>query len=199
MVVVAAGSGTRFTGDKLLTEIEGRPLVEITVSRLLPLVDELVLVCRADQRARLQAIGVPLTTGGETRTESEVAGLAALDGHHEFVGIHDGARPNIFAGLVTRLFDAAGAHGGAIPVLPASGPIIDIKSGAVVENAMTAQTPQVFRGAVLSDAYRVAGDDPAYDTAEVVRRHGTTSIAAVAGDPRNRKVTYLEDLDWVIR
>ena len=64
--MVAAGSGTRFEGDKLMTPLGGRLLVELTVTRLLPLVDELVLVCRADQQEELSSLGVRTTTGGPT-------------------------------------------------------------------------------------------------------------------------------------
>lgn len=198
MVVVAAGSGTRFEGDKLMTPLGGRLLVELTVSRLRPLVDELVLVCRADQQAELESLGVTLAVGGPTRTASEIAGLEAVQGDHELIGIHDGARPNVFPGLVERLFAAARTHGGAVPVLPLSGPLVDRERGAPVGDVMSAQTPQVFRAEILLDAYGRFAYPPAHDTAEVVRRRGGSRIAAVPGDPRNLKVTYRGDLALVI-
>lgn len=198
MVVVAAGSGTRFEGDKLMTPLGGGLLVELTVTRLLPLVDELVLVCRADQQEELSSLGVRTATGGATRTDSEIAGLDALGDRHELIGIHDGARPNVFPGLVERLYAAAREHGGAVPVLPLPGPVVARETAAHVDGVMSAQTPQVFRADVLIEAYREFASPPAHDTAEVVRRHGAVRIAAVPGDPRNLKVTYRDDLARVI-
>src|SRR5690606_35060449 len=113
MGVVAAGSGTRFEGDKLMTPLGGRLLVELTVTRLLPLVDERGRVCRAVQQVEHSPLGVRSPTGGATRTDSEIAGLDALGDRHELIGIRDGARPNVFPGLVERLYAAAPERGGA--------------------------------------------------------------------------------------
>ncbi|MFO7299785.1 MAG: 2-C-methyl-D-erythritol 4-phosphate cytidylyltransferase [Actinomycetes bacterium] len=198
MVVVAAGSGTRFDGDKLMTPLGGRLLIELTVNRLLPLVDELVLVCRPDQQEELSSLGVTLADGGPTRTDSEISGLRALRGDHELIGIHDGARPNVFCGLVERLFAAAREHGGAVPVIPVRGPVVSRADGSPMPELMGAQTPQVFRSEVLLEAFRRYAGEPAHDTAEVVGRLGAIRIAAVPGDPRNVKVTYRDDLAKVI-
>ncbi len=199
MVVVAAGSGSRFSGDKTLTSVDGRPLVSLTVARVLPLVDEVVLVCRPDQRDALAYLGVTLAEGGATRTDSEAAGLAALSAVHDLIGIHDGARPNLFPGLVERLFGAASTHGGAVPVLAPSSPIVDLDTGRVVSSARAVQTPQVFSGPELIAAYEDRGDVDGHDTVDVVQSFGSLTIAAVPGDPRNIKVTYPADLDRVIR
>lgn len=199
MVVVAAGSGSRFSGDKTLTSVDGRPLVSLTVARVLPLVDEVVLVCRPDQRDALGHLGVTLVDGGATRTDSEAAGLTALSAVHDLIGIHDGARPNLFPGLVHRIFVAASTHGGAVPVLAPNSPIVDLDSGQVVSAAHSVQTPQVFSGPDLIAAFEDRVDVNGHDTVDVVQRFGSVRIAAVAGDPRNIKVTYPADLARVIR
>lgn len=183
----------------MLVDIDGRPLAALTVTRIQPLVDEVVLVCRPDQRAALEHLGVTMADGGATRTESEASGLAAMTGEHDLIGIHDGARPNVFPGLVERLFAAASTHGGAVPVLALDTPVVDLATAEVVENALAAQTPQVFRGPALRAAYQDRGGIDGHDTVEVVQRHSDLRIAAVPGDPRNIKVTYRHDLDRVVR
>jgi 2-C-methyl-D-erythritol 4-phosphate cytidylyltransferase len=199
MVVVAAGTGSRFAGDKTLVEVDGRPLVAVTVERLKHLVDELVLVCRRDQWGVLADLGVPLVEGGDTRTESEIAGLRALAGSHDLVGIHDGARPNVFPELVERLFAAAASSGGAIPVI-AVGPLVEVGSDRPVRDAFAAQTPQVFAAGPLLSAYTQAERDgfTGHDTADVVQAYTDLEVTAVDGDPRNGKVTFPEDLQIVI-
>lgn len=197
--MVAAGSGSRFSGDKTLADLDGRPLVALTVSRVRRLVDEVVLVCRPDQRDALEHLGVAMVDGGATRTDSEAAGLAALASDHALVGVHDGARPNVFPDLVERLFRSAADHGGAAPVLAPSTPIVEKRTGRIVRGALGVQTPQVFRGRELIDAYRGRGDEDGHDTVDLVQRLTDLRIAAVTGDPRNIKVTYPADLAWVIR
>lgn len=182
-----------------MTSVDGRPLVSLTVTRILPLVDEVVLVCRPDQRDALAHFGVTLVDGGDTRTDSEAAGLTALSAVHDLIGIHDGARPNLFPGLVERLFGAASTHGGAVPVLAPGSPIVELDSGQIVRAARAVQTPQVFSGPELIAAYEDRADVNGHDTVDVVQRFGSLTIAAVPGDPRNIKVTYPADLARVIR
>jgi 2-C-methyl-D-erythritol 4-phosphate cytidylyltransferase len=58
------------------------------------------------------------------------------------------------------------------------------------------QTPQAFRARELLAAYRAAtaAGFHGVDTAETVEHHGDLTVAVVAGDPDNRKVTFAEDL-----
>ena len=55
MVIVGAGSSTRFGADKLLTEVAGRPLIEHTIEAVRPHVDVCVVVCRPEVAERLTA------------------------------------------------------------------------------------------------------------------------------------------------
>ena len=143
--------------------------------------------------------GADLVPGGPSRTASERAGLEAIGEPARLVGIHDGARPMVPADLIETLFDTAARVGGAVPVVPASGPIVGQSDLAPVTNAFIAQTPQVFRGEPLMAAYAaaaVAGYE-AQDTAAIVRRFAEIDIEGVPGDPDNLKVTVPGDLDLV--
>ncbi len=200
MIIVAAGSSTRFGSDKLMSEIAGRPLITHTVAAIVGLVDHCVVVVRADQVAAIEAmeLGVEVVSGGATRTESESAGLAAVP-PNRLIGIHDGARPAVSAALIERLFAAAALSGGAVPELPPHAPLVERDTLAPVENAVAVQTPQVFRGPELQAAYQAArrAGFTGYDTADIVHEFTNLEITSVPGDPLNIKITYPEDLDQV--
>ncbi len=201
MIVVGAGSSTRFGADKLLTDVAGRPLITHTVDALVATVDICVVVCGPNVAAELRRTHpeVVLTPGGMTRTQSEMAGLAALDSEVDLIGIHDGARPVIQSGLVERLFVEAARTGGAVPVLDTPGVIVERENLVTIPGLKRAQTPQVFRGPELRVAYERAEREgfEAFDTAEVMQRYSDVTIVGIAGDPANIKVTFPDDLEYV--
>jgi 2-C-methyl-D-erythritol 4-phosphate cytidylyltransferase len=143
--------------------------------------------------------GADLVEGGPSRTASELAGLEAIGEPAKLVGIHDGARPMVTADLIETLFGTAARVGGAVPVVPASGPIVRQSDLVPVENAVIAQTPQVFRAEPLLAAYAAASvvGFEAQDTAAIARRFADVDIESVPGAPDNLKVTVPGDLDLV--
>ncbi len=202
MVVVAGGSAIRFGSDKLMSTINGVPLIALTIQSILPTVDECVLVARASHVEPLSAmeLGVTVVPGGETRTESEMCGLAAAP-HSALIGVHDGARPVVDPRLVDRLFEQATLVGGAIPTLSSESTLIDRSDQQPLRGVVRVQTPQVFWGPELKAAYLAAGREGfvGHDTADVVQRFTNLEIAAVPGDRNNIKVTYPADLEEVRR
>ncbi|HIE21158.1 MAG TPA: hypothetical protein EYP73_00995 [Acidimicrobiia bacterium] len=201
MIVVGAGSSSRFGGDKLMAEVAGRPLVAHTMKAVAGAAEICVLVCRAEQQPALNdlGLGVTIVPGGATRTVSEMAGLAALGGEIDLIAIHDAARPLVKRTLVETLYETAADVGGAVPVLEPNRILIDRRTLRPLEGAMLAQTPQVFRGPELLGAYVRAAQAgfEGLDTADVMLEFGDVPIAAVPGDPTNLKVTYPEDLSLV--
>ena len=201
MIVVAGGSSTRFGGDKLMKPIGGLPLVAYTVLAVAPHVDRCVLVSREDHLETLAALGLPaeIVTGGPTRTTSELAGLAALDGETDVIGIHDGARPMVSARLVREVLATAAEEGGAVPMLAPARTLITRAELMPVEEIGVTQTPQAFRGSILLSAYTKAAEAEyeGLDTADVIQRFSHQTIATVTGDPENIKVTYPEDFDLI--
>ena len=199
MVIVGAGSSTRFGADKLLTEVAGRPLIEHTIEAVRPHVDVCVVVCRPEVAERLRRSDLTVFPGGPTRTRSEMAGVAALGSDVDLVGIHDAARPLVSPALLHRLFEVAAIEGGALPMVAAEGLIIDRTTHLPVTGVHGAQTPQVFRGTELFSAYRQAAADDfeGHDTVDVMQRYGRVRIVALPGDPHNVKITYPGDLKRV--
>ncbi|MFQ5523590.1 MAG: 2-C-methyl-D-erythritol 4-phosphate cytidylyltransferase, partial [Acidimicrobiia bacterium] len=183
MIVVGGGSSTRFGGDKLMSDVAGRPLVAHTLAAVASTAEVIVLVCRPDQQALLEQLnlGVIIVPGGATRTASEMAGLAGLSGEVDLIAIHDAARPLVSQDLVEALYRKAAQVGGAVPVVKTEQILIDRHTLRPLHDTGRAQTPQVFRGPELLSAYVRAAQAgfEGLDTADVMLRFGEVPIAVV--------------------
>lgn len=206
IVVVAAGSSSRFGADKLAVRLGGRTVLERAVASVrAPFPDApVVLVVRPDdvetEAERWRATGLRVVAGGPRRQDSVRLGCEALDAAGATVMlIHDGARPFVPAADVRAVAAAAAAAGAALLVAPVVDTIKRVGGGdvcATVPRADLARalTPQAFRSDVLRRAWAQAGAGEWTDEAALVESAGGT-VAAVPGDPRNVKVTRPQDLD----
>lgn len=203
MIIVAGGTASRFGGDKLMADVAGRPLIAHTILAVAGSADLTVVAARADLVGAIDELelGVAVTAGGETRTDSELAGLTALGREFDLIAVHDGARPLITDDLADLLFRTAAEIGGAVPCIDLEKPLIERRTMRKVTGAVRVQTPQAFRGPELLAAYvKVAQTSfEGHDTVDVVHRFSELEVAAVPGDPRNIKVTYQDDLEVVRR
>ena len=201
MVVVGGGSSSRFGSDKLLADVDGRPLLKVNVERVAPVGDQVVLVVREQIRDHATKLGLEATIviGGSTRTQSEQAGLNAIDREIDLVGVHDAARPMVRPGLIEELFRRAGEVGGAVPLVESQQVLLSREGLSPIADLRRAQTPQVFRAGPLLASYELATQTgfEGHDTAEVVMEFSNLDVAWVPGDETNIKVTYPSDLDEV--
>jgi 2-C-methyl-D-erythritol 4-phosphate cytidylyltransferase len=206
-IVAAAGSGLRLGADrpKALVPLAGRPLVCWAVEGLLAGgVAEVVVAVPAVDRAAFAAVlgdDVTLVVGGDTRTASVRAALAAVGEGADAVLVHDAARPLTPPEVVARVLAALAAGAPAVvPVLPVVDTTVVVDDdGAVVDAVPRAplrrvQTPQGFDRAALVAAYaRLPEGEELTDDAAVVRAAGIP-VTTVAGDERAAKVTVPHDL-----
>ncbi|GBE21119.1 MAG TPA: 2-C-methyl-D-erythritol 4-phosphate cytidylyltransferase [Actinobacteria bacterium] len=216
-IVLAGGSGSRARIDinKVYLPIRGRPMLAYSLDTMdkSDAVDVIVLVVREVDREQAELlvqqneVGTPtmIVVGGRTRQASEYEGLTALadrieSGEIDCVVIHDGARPFMSAKLLERVIARARRDGGAIPGYVPEEPLYETQDGLIVSLAegdlRKVQTPQGFHALPLLQAYRRAkrAGFEGVDTAETVERFSDLPIRVVAGDPRNIKVTYVEDI-----
>jgi 2-C-methyl-D-erythritol 4-phosphate cytidylyltransferase len=154
-----------------------------------------------------------MVPGGERRQDSVGAGLAAVsrlshevDGTpkpYEWVAVHDGARPLLTPGLISRGLAAARSVGAAIAALPAIETVKTVDASGTItgtperSNLWLAQTPQIFRMSLLVSAYdalRERPDSPdATDDARLVELMGHP-VKVYEGERTNIKITTPQDL-----
>jgi 2-C-methyl-D-erythritol 4-phosphate cytidylyltransferase len=215
-LIPAAGSGSRVAGTrpKQYALLAGKPMLwhaDAAVCRA-PVEQVFVVLAPGDQdfaRGDWSAFAgkvEPLFCGGETRRDSVfnglVAAMAAVDAD-DWVLVHDAARPCLPAADLARLHEECrgDAIGGilALPVAETVKRASKDEAGAqrvagTEDRAQLwlAQTPQMFRAALLAEALGKA-KPTVTDEASAVEQMGLRP-RLVLGSRENLKVTYPEDL-----
>ncbi|HEY8545046.1 MAG TPA: 2-C-methyl-D-erythritol 4-phosphate cytidylyltransferase [Acidimicrobiales bacterium] len=193
-IVVAAGSGTRFGQPKQYLPLGGRRVLDWSLVAARACSDGVVLVVAPDHADRPEPAADVVVAGGDTRSASVRAGLAAVPSDAEVVLVHDGARPLAPADLFTAVI-AAVAEGSADAVVPGV-PVVDTirsRTRGVVDRSdlVIVQTPQGFTAAALRAAHADGAEGT--DDASLVEARGGT-VRVVPGAPTNLKITYPADL-----
>jgi 2-C-methyl-D-erythritol 4-phosphate cytidylyltransferase len=195
--------------DKLWIDLCGQPLLARTIAAVaaLPNLAELVVVASPDTLARAaDLIGQEpwskvnqWVQGGATRQDSVYCGLQVL-GDHPIVLIHDGARPLVRLETLQRGVAAALVHGAVLAAVPVTDTIKSVDGDERVRSTLdrtvlrAAQTPQVFAGPLLREAYARVGAARAEctDDAAVAESAGLP-VHTFLGDRDNIKVSTPAD------
>lgn len=210
---MAAGKGTRL-GDGPLKQYRLLAGVPVVLRALRPFtshpdVAQVVLVLPAaeaaappDFLAELRGQGLVLAAGGEERSASVAAGLAALRPECTVVVVHDGARPFVDREVIDGVIRGARAGHGAIAAVPVSDTLKEADAAEPTRVARTvsrdrlwrAQTPQGFPRDLLVRAHAHAMEHglTATDDAALVEACGG-KVLLVADSQRNLKITTVED------
>lgn len=207
-IIVAGGSGTRLGGPvpKQFQFVKGRPLLMWAIEAFhrydasMPLIVVLPQahfeIWRALCMGHRFFIEHQVVAGGEQRYHSVKAGLEKVEGDG-LVAVHDGVRPLVSTDLIARCFDAAHAHGAAIPVVPVVPSVRETTadgSRALDRSKLLAvQTPQCFHTDLLRKAFALPYDPTFTDEATMVERLGV-KVSLVEGEENNIKVTSAMDM-----
>jgi 2-C-methyl-D-erythritol 4-phosphate cytidylyltransferase len=197
VIVVAAGSGSRFGRPKQYEELAGRPVLDWSLAAASATAtgpdDGVVLVVRADRASEPASGADRVVAGGTTRSSSVRAGLAAVPGDADVIVVHDGARPLAGAELFARVVEAVREDAdAAVPAVEVTDTLRHRSGGAVDRDGLVAvQTPQAFRAAVLRRAHAAAPE--ATDDASLVEAAGG-KVVVVDGSLANLKITRPIDL-----
>ena len=173
-IVLSGGMGRRFgtATPKQLLPLNGRPLIAVTLTRLLgPASHDRAVVVAAENtleehRRILDDYGfsrVRVVRGGRERQDSVCQGLASFaDRPPGTVVIHDGARPFVSYNDVVDAVKRLGDRDGIIFAQAASDSIKYSADGETVQDHLDrqtvwrAQTPQIFRYAPIQQALAAA-------------------------------------------
>jgi 2-C-methyl-D-erythritol 4-phosphate cytidylyltransferase len=207
--ILAAGSSSRAGTDKITADLGGQPVLAWSLASALAsgAFQRIVVVVRPDlPRGPIEAIvksrapEATVVAGGETRTQSSWAALAAAD-DAEVIAIHDSARPFVPPSLFVRCVDIALIEGTAVAGLPLADTVRRADEAGVAieevsrEGLWSAQTPQAFQRTILERARVAVGDRSFGDDAAAVRAAGLP-VRMVLGERRNLKITTMEDLSY---
>lgn len=222
VLIPAAGSGSRFGArvPKQYLELgNGRTVLEVTVAAFLaePWISRVAVVVQPDDPLVLRLPGLRhpkvllVRRGGQSRRDTVLNGLKALAQRglvqpHDWVHVHDAARPGIDSQTLRRL----AAHlehepCGALLCTPVTDTVKRIdsraslaatqefRSGGTVDRSRLwlAQTPQTFRFAPLRKALEAHPN--VTDEAGAIEAEGGRP-RMVMGSRLNLKITTAEDL-----
>jgi len=211
-IIAAAGFGRRMKTDrpKQLLVLNGTPILVHTIRKFdsCSAIDYIIVTAPRESvdeiKDLVEAAGfkksVIVIEGGERRQDSVAMGLQHLQPGTDIVAVHDGVRPFVSVEDIENVVRQAGLTGAAILGVP----IVDtvkqaerefVDSTLTREHLILAQTPQVFRTAILKEAFDRAAKDEYYGTDEssLVERLGHP-VAIVRGSERNIKITRPSDL-----
>jgi 2-C-methyl-D-erythritol 4-phosphate cytidylyltransferase len=215
----AAGVGARMGAGhpKQYLDIHGRPMIwhAIRAFERHPAIDRVYVVLSADDGwwadtdwSAFAKMSV-LRCGGDTRAASVANGLRAMAGEvgpEDWVLVHDAARPCLSRVLLDKLLaELAGDAVGGILAAPVADTLKRAGEGQRIRETVSrdrlwgAQTPQMFRHALLLQALELAGN-AVTDEASALEFMGL-SPRLVESDLTNLKVTYPRDLEvaaWLL-
>jgi len=211
-LVPAGGRGQRFGGDtpKQLISIAGKPVLAWTIDRLLSSgLAGLTVALPAEWLPKAKEIlpaddRISWVPGGATRQLSVEACLRTCPPDTSLVLVHDGARPVVSRRDLLATVEAVGDADGAILGRPLADTLKKIEGGRILSTVdrsslFRAETPQVFKTAVLTRALQQCAADGfvGTDEASIVERLDDVSIRVVAATGPNPKLTEPQDLPWV--
>jgi 2-C-methyl-D-erythritol 4-phosphate cytidylyltransferase len=212
VVIPAAGTGSRMNSEipKQYLSLAGRPIIEHTlkVFAASPHIQSVIVALSPDDaywdRFNIET-GEKITAvrcGGDSRAATVLNALGYLKTHassDDWVLVHDAVRPGLsqtaLARLLTTLQDDPVGGILAVPLadtLKRADTASHIARTEPRENLWLAQTPQMFRLGVLQEALMAVGDSPT-DESQAVEALGLQP-RLVAGEARNFKITYPQDL-----
>lgn len=221
LVITAAGGSSRWSGNASLSKKEFATLKNgktVLFSSLMsvykPLEEYIKAVAivyhpvfleetkqalefdKLDEKTKSKLIFVK---GGDSRAESTKNGIEALKTiQADYIITHDGARPFASENLVKHIFEDVLVYSVSVPYLSLTDSIKMVKGEFAIANVkreeyVSVQTPQVFKKAILEEAYSKYYDSNATDDSALVFNSGH-SVHLVKGERKNKKITYKEDI-----
>ena len=210
-IIVAAGSSRRMGFDKIFSNLAGEPVLmhSLRAFQNASCVERILIVTREERLAEVAELGRGFSKfcravpGGAERHHSVWAGLRAFDPRsYHYVGIHDGARPLVFPDLIEACLATAMEHGAASCAVPVTDTVKRASPAQIVLESVdrtglwAMQTPQIFRTALILDAYEkiIEKGDLVTDEVSAMQKHGR-EVALLRNEDWNFKITYPRDLE----
>ncbi len=219
-LIPAAGSGTRMGKGfrKQYLTLDGKEILNWTLENLLSqnCIDDVVIIVPTEDIVEVQekvkkwlalaSICTPFKVvgGGETRQASVYQGLLALDGHTDYVLIHDGVRPFVPYRQICEFLDVIMDDmtiDGVIAGIQVTDTLKRTDGDAIIMETLdrshmwAVQTPQIFGFDLLKSAHELAANRrlEVTDDAALLEILGKRT-KIVHSDAENIKITKPFDL-----
>lgn len=214
-IVAAAGVGKRMGlgYPKQFLEHEGKPIFIHTLEKINSsnLVTDIVVVTNSEyiedvenycKEYLIDKVRV-VVAGGKERQDSIYNAIEQCS-DSDIIGVQDGVRPSLedrFIEEAYQVLTGKESIDGVVVGVPVKDTIKVVDENGIIQSTpvrstlVAAQTPQVFRGAVLVKAYEKAREDSwlGTDDSSLVENIGG-KVKIVEGSYGNIKITTMEDL-----
>ena len=218
-IILAGGTGTRLGSDipKQYLTVNNKPVLAFSLEAFEAHsgIDKIVIVANAEWEDYISEVlkkyhitkFAGFASGGESRQHSVLNGLKAAKTLCEtddetLVLIHDAARPNVSARIISESLDLQG-YDATLPVIQIPDTVYYSENGKEVTQLLdrdklyAGQSPESF----VLNKFLAAHD--ALSDAELAAVRGTAQLAYAqgfsvrlcAGDPKNYKITTMLDLE----
>ena len=210
-VIPAAGSGKRMNSKNQFLELNGKPILAITVSVFdeCQSIDEIIIVVAKEDVERTKNLLKSskkvknIVAGGPERQDSVYNGIEAItpESEDDIVVIHDAARPLLTKEIISKAVTEAKVSKAVVVGIPSKDTVKTVSSENIIMETLDratiwlVQTPQVFRYSVIKQAYERAQRVKymATDDSKLVERLGI-SVKMIMGSYENIKITTKEDM-----
>jgi 2-C-methyl-D-erythritol 4-phosphate cytidylyltransferase len=211
IILAAAGKSTRFRdpfSKKVFTLASGKPVWQHSAQLFAehPRVGQIIMAIAPEDKdlvqekfaGNLSMLGVEVVFGGAERHHSIRNAMEKVKAEMKWIGVHDAARPCLTKQSLDSLIAVADKTGAAILASPIRATVKRCTSSDQIietvarDGLWQAQTPQLFRAAILKTAYAKMQGNPT-DDSQVVESSGV-AVTCVEGPESNIKITTKEDL-----
>ncbi|MFC1496809.1 2-C-methyl-D-erythritol 4-phosphate cytidylyltransferase [Candidatus Margulisiibacteriota bacterium] len=199
-IIAAGGSGNRMGKPKQLLPINGKPMLEWTISAFKKVnnIDEIIVATIEDNFKFVEKLGCYTAAAGQERQDSIRNALDQISDDTEIVLVHDGARPLVTPKIIRRSISECKKSEAVVVGVPVKDTIKVVNNEWEIVDTLdrgvlwAAQTPQVFKYETLKQAYTKA-TIKATDDSRLVENLGV-HVQMILGSYENIKVTTPEDL-----
>ena len=195
-VILCAGSSVRMNcfKNKVLLPLDGKPIFMHSLEKLSEFCDDIVVVSNNCDYEEIKSYYSNVVLGGATRQESVYEGINACK--HNFVLVHDGARPFVSSADIKKMIEASKEYELAFLGNYLSDSIKDSNFNNLNrEGIILTYTPQLVKKEQYIEAYNKAKTENKVYTDDVSLVSNVLNIKPqlVIGEKTNIKITTSED------